>query len=98
MPTRRFEVVAGFLDEQPSHWKAGITVGTLDMSDAYAAVYSVVLPQAAQVVDPFHVVKLANFALDTCDDVSRSNSSDTVAGVTTRSIGPGDSCSAAKND
>jgi transposase len=65
VPTRRFEVVAGFLDEQPSHWKAAITVGTLDMSDAYAAVYSVVLPQAAQVVDPFHVVKLANLALDT---------------------------------
>jgi transposase len=65
VPTRRFEVVAGFLDDQPSHWKAAITVGTLDMSDAYAAVYSVVLPQAAQVVDPFHVVKLANLALDT---------------------------------
>jgi transposase len=65
VPTRRFEVVAGFLDQQPTNWKAGIHVGTLDMSDAYAAVYSVVLPQAAQVVDPFHVVKLANLALDT---------------------------------
>jgi transposase len=65
VPTRRFEVVAGFLDQQPTHWKAGITVGTLDMSDAYAAVYSVVLPRATQVVDPFHVVKLANLALDT---------------------------------
>jgi transposase len=65
VPTRRFEVVAGFLDEQPDHWKAGISVGTLDMSDAYAAVYSVVLPRAIQVVDPFHVVKLANLALDT---------------------------------
>jgi len=64
VPTRRFEVVAGFLDQQPHHWKAAITVGTLDMSDAYAAVYSVVLPQATQVVDPFHVVKLANLALD----------------------------------
>ena len=65
VPTRRFEVVAGFLERQPSHWKAGISVGTLDMSDAYAAVYSVVLPRATQVVDPFHVVKLANLALDT---------------------------------
>jgi transposase len=65
VPTRRYEVVAGFLERQPSHWKAAIRVGTLDMSDAYAAVYSVVLPQAAQVVDPFHVVKLANLALDT---------------------------------
>ena len=65
VPTRRFEVVAGFLDAQPAQWKAGISVGTLDMSDAYAAVYSVVLPRATQVVDPFHVVKLANLALDT---------------------------------
>ncbi len=65
VPTRRFEVVAGFLEQQHRDWKAGITVGTLDMSDAYAAVYSVILPQATQVVDPFHVVKLANLALDT---------------------------------
>jgi transposase len=64
VPTRRFEVVAGFLDAQPPDWKAGISVGTLDMSDAYAAVYSVILPRATQVVDPFHVVKLANLALD----------------------------------
>jgi transposase len=64
VPTRRYEVVAGFLDQRPSHWKARIEVGTLDMSDAYAAVYSVILPTATQVVDPFHVVKLANLALD----------------------------------
>jgi transposase len=65
VPTRRFEVVAGFLDQLPTNFKAAIRVGTLDMSDAYAAVYSVVLPRATQVVDPFHVVKLANLALDT---------------------------------
>jgi transposase len=65
VPTRRFEEVAGFLDAQPATFKAGIKVGTLDMSDAYAAVFSVILPQAVQVVDPFHLVKLANSALDT---------------------------------
>jgi transposase len=65
VPTRRFEEVARFLDQQPTHWKAGVRVGTLDMSDAYAAVYSVILPRATQVVDPFHLVKLANLALDT---------------------------------
>ena len=73
VPTRRFEVVAGFLDQQPAQWKAGISVGTLDMSDAYAAVYSCVLPQARQVVDPFHVVKLAAWRSTRCDDASRSN-------------------------
>jgi transposase len=36
----------------------------LDMSVTYAAVYSVVLPKAAQVVDPFHAIQLANRCLD----------------------------------
>ena len=34
------------------------------MSPAYVAIYSVALPGAAQVVDPFHVVLRANRALD----------------------------------
>jgi transposase len=34
------------------------------MSVTYAAVYSVMLPQAHQVVDPFHVISLANRCLD----------------------------------
>jgi transposase len=34
------------------------------MSATYAAVYTVVLPKAAQVVDPFHVISLANRCLD----------------------------------
>ena len=34
------------------------------MSATYAAVYSVMLPKAAQVVDPFHVISLANRSLD----------------------------------
>jgi transposase len=34
------------------------------MSATYAAVYSVLLPKAAQVVDPFHVISLANRSLD----------------------------------
>ena len=34
------------------------------MSNAYAAVYTVMLPGAKQVVDPFHVISLANRTLD----------------------------------
>jgi transposase len=34
------------------------------MSRVYAAVYSAMLPKAAQVVDPFHAISLANRALD----------------------------------
>lgn len=64
LPTRNYVDVAGFLDRQPEAWKSRITYGALDMSAIYAAVYSVILPKASQVVDPFHVISLANRALD----------------------------------
>lgn len=64
LPSRHFVDVAGFLDKQPAAWKDRIAFGALDMSATYAAVYTVILPKAAQVVDPFHVISLANRALD----------------------------------
>jgi transposase len=64
LPTRNYVDVAGFLDRQPEAWKSRITYGALDMSATYAAAYSVILPKASQVVDPFHVISLANRALD----------------------------------
>jgi transposase len=64
LPSRHFVDVAGFLDKQPASWKQRIAFGALDMSATYAAVYSVILPKAAQVVDCFHVIALANRALD----------------------------------
>jgi transposase len=64
LPSRHFVEVAGFLDKQPLAWKRRITYGALDMSATYAAVYTVILPKAAQVVDCFHVISLANRALD----------------------------------
>jgi transposase len=64
LPSRHFVDVAGFLDKQPASWKQRIAFGALDMSATYAAVYTVILPRAAQVVDPFHVIALANRALD----------------------------------
>jgi transposase len=65
LPTRRYVDVAGYLDKQPRGWKEQIGFGALDMSATYAAVYTVILPKAAQVVDPFHVISLANRTLDT---------------------------------
>ena len=56
--------MAGWIDKQPEPWKERIRFGALDMSATYAAVYSVMLPKADQVVDPFHVVSLANRSLD----------------------------------
>jgi transposase len=64
LPSRNYVEVAAWLDKQPKSWKQRIEYGALDMSATYAAVYSVVLPQAAQVVDPFHVISLANRSLD----------------------------------
>lgn len=64
LPSRHFVDVARWLDKQPKDWKERIRFGALDMSSAYAAVYTVVLPKADQVVDPFHVIALANRALD----------------------------------
>jgi transposase len=64
LPTRNFTEVARWLDKQPEGWKQRIRFGALDMSNTYAAVYSVVLPRADQVVDPFHVIALANRCLD----------------------------------
>jgi transposase len=64
LPTRKYVDVAGWIDAQPASWKERIRFGALDMSNVYAAVYTVVLPKAAQVVDPFHLIQLANRTLD----------------------------------
>ncbi len=64
LPTRKYTDVAGWIDQQPVAWKERIRFGALDMSATYAAVYSVMLPKAFQVVDPFHAISLANRCLD----------------------------------
>ena len=64
LPSRNYVEVAGWIDKQPKAWKERIRFGALDMSNTYAAVYSVILPKAFQVVDPFHVISLANRCLD----------------------------------
>lgn len=64
LPTRNYVDVARFINNQSEAWKSRVTYGALDMSHVYAAVYAAILPKAAQVVDPFHVIALANRALD----------------------------------
>ena len=64
LPTRKYTDVAGWIDKQPQAWKERVRFGALDMSATYAAVYSVILPRAHQVVDPFHAISLANRCLD----------------------------------
>ena len=64
LPSRNYAEVAAWIDKQPAAWKERIRFGALDMSDAYAAVFTVTLPEAAQVVDSFHAVALATRCLD----------------------------------
>ncbi len=62
--SRKYTEVAKWVNERPHGFRSQIVYGTLDMSNSYAAVFSVTLPRATQVVDRFHVIKLANSALD----------------------------------
>ena len=49
---------------QPVGWRDGIRWAVLDMSGPYRTAYNRVLPNALQVADPFHVIRLANQRLD----------------------------------
>ena len=49
---------------QSSEWLGEIRWAVLDMSGPYRKAYDRVLPNAAQVADPFHVIRLANQRLD----------------------------------
>lgn len=69
---RLIDIVAGrdtgpvidWLAARPQTWLDAIGVATLDMAASYRAVYRQVLPHATLVVDPFHLIRLANTALD----------------------------------
>ena len=71
---RLLDVVAGRSGVEPSRWlaargvewRANIEWATLDLSGPYRAVFDTMLPDAVQVADPFHLVKLANSKLDEC--------------------------------
>ena len=49
---------------QPAAWLAGVRWAVLDLSGPYRAAFDTAVPHAAQVADPFHVVRLGNDALD----------------------------------
>ncbi len=71
---RLLDVVAGRDSVGPCAWFAARSVewrdrirwATLDLSSSYRLVFDTMLPDAVQVADPFHVVRLANSALDEC--------------------------------
>jgi transposase len=55
-----------WLEARDDEWLARIEWATLDLSGPYRLVFDTMLPDAVQVADPFHVVKLANHRLDEC--------------------------------
>jgi transposase len=55
---------AAWLQARGDVWLSKIRWATLDLSGPYRSVFDTMLPDAIQVADPFHVVKLANTKLD----------------------------------
>jgi transposase len=56
--------LCGWLGDQPDEWLAAISWAVLDLSGPWRLAFDTMLPDAAQVADPFHLVKLANQRLD----------------------------------
>jgi transposase len=73
-PAQLLDVVAGrtaagpsaWIEAQSEAWRSGVAWGVLDLSGPYRKTFTDALPDAGQVADPFHVVKLANSKLDEC--------------------------------
>ena len=55
-----------WLEAQGKAWRDQVRFATLDLSGPYRAVFDALVPEATQVADPFHVVKLSNTKLDEC--------------------------------
>lgn len=64
VPGRNAKAPTKWLLSRPQRWLDGINWAVLDLSGPYRAAFGAALPHAEQVADPFHVVQLANRALD----------------------------------
>lgn len=53
-----------WLAERGEEWCAQVRWATLDLSGPYRKVFNTMVPNATQIADPFHLVKLANEKLD----------------------------------
>lgn len=63
---RSSKAPSDWINNQSEAWRAAVRWGTLDLSGPYRKTFTDTLPDAVQVADPFHVVKLANTKLDEC--------------------------------
>ncbi|MGQ0850061.1 MAG: transposase [Actinomycetota bacterium] len=63
---REARAPAAWLAGKGKEWCSDIRFGVLDLSGAYRACFDIMLPDAIQVADPFHVVRVANESVDDC--------------------------------
>jgi transposase len=75
LPARSTVAVSDWLAAKPTPWLAGIRHVVIDPYQPYATAVAKGLPAARLVVDHFHVIRLANAALD---DVRRRTQNDTL--------------------
>jgi transposase len=66
VPGRSGAEPTAWLERQGKEWRDKVRYATLDLSGPYSKVFTTMVPDAVQVADPFHVVKLANTKLDEC--------------------------------
>ena len=66
VPGRSKQVFAAWLDAQTPAFRDGIQVVAMDGFTGFKTAAEQALPDAAEVMDPFHVVQLAGDALDRC--------------------------------
>ena len=91
---RLLDVVPGRDSTEPCAWFAArgaawcqrVEWATLDLSGPYRRVFDTMLPDATQVADPFHLVKLANTKIDEVAGGCRTRRSAIAAARPIRSI------------
>jgi transposase len=66
VPGRSGEEPTAWLEARGEEWRDKVRYATLDLSSPYRKVFTTMVPDAVQVADPFHLVKLANTKLDEC--------------------------------
>jgi transposase len=66
VPGRSAGGPSSWLEARDDSWREQIRWGVLDLSGPYRKTFDDTLPDATQVADPFHLVKLANSKLDEC--------------------------------
>jgi transposase len=102
-PARLLDMVDGrskivfktWLDRQSTTFRAGIDVVAMDGFTGFKTAAAETVPDAAAVMDPFHVVALAGDALERCGNASSNKHADTVAAPATRSTASAACCAPA---